>query len=89
MLRQPTQQGFIMPYTPGRTASASGIFLILKEECVWQPMFQTFEEALRIIRDWVHRYNHGRPHCPLGYLNLLQSLTSRQFIPRPRRLGHP
>jgi putative transposase len=89
MLGQPTQQEFIMPYTPEQTGISEQYFLILKEESVWQPMFQAFEEALRIIRDWVHRYNHGRPHCPLGCLNLLQSLTSRQFIPRPRRLGHP
>ncbi len=27
-------------------------FRSLKEECVWQHTFQTFEEARRILRDW-------------------------------------
>jgi putative transposase len=72
MLRQPTQQEFITPYTPEQNAISERYFLILKEECVWQQMFQAFEEVRRIIRDWVHRYNHGRPHCPLAYQNLIQ-----------------
>ena len=42
-------------------------FRSLKEECVWQHTFQTFEEARRIIRDWVHWYNERRPHSALGY----------------------
>lgn len=42
-------------------------FRSLKEECVWQHTFQTFEEARRIIRDWVQWYNQGRPHSALGY----------------------
>ena len=47
-------------------------FRSLKEECVWQHMFQTFEEARRIIRDWVHWYNESRPHSALGYRSPLQ-----------------
>jgi len=42
-------------------------FRSLKEECVWQHTFQTFEEARRIIRDWVTWYNQERPHQALGY----------------------
>lgn len=42
-------------------------FRSLKEECVWPHTFQTFEEARRIIRDWVQWYNHERPHQALGY----------------------
>ena len=33
------------------------LFRSLKDECVWQRTFQTFEEARRIIRDWVHWYD--------------------------------
>jgi len=44
----------------------------LKDECVWQRTFQTFEEARRIIRDWVHWYNEERPHSALGYRSPVQ-----------------
>ena len=42
-------------------------FRSLKEECVWQHTFQTFEQARWIIRDWVQWYNQERPHQALGY----------------------
>lgn len=79
LLRQPTQQEFITPYTQEQTGISERHFRILKEECVWQQMFQTFEEARRIIRDWVHRNNHRRPHCALGYQNPVQ-LRAQQSI---------
>jgi putative transposase len=72
MLRQPTQQEFITPSTPEENDISERYVRILKEECVWQQMFQTFEEARRIILDWVPRYNHGQPHCALGYQNPVQ-----------------
>ena len=40
-----------MPYTPEQNGISDRYFLILKEECVWRQMFQTFEEARRIILD--------------------------------------
>ena len=61
------QQEFITPYTPEQNGIIERFFRSLKEECVWQHTFQTFEEARRIIRDWVHWYNHERPHQALGY----------------------
>ncbi|MBX3301881.1 MAG: integrase core domain-containing protein [Nitrospira sp.] len=30
-------------------------------------VFQTFEEARHVIRDWMHWYNQERPHQALGY----------------------
>ncbi len=47
------QQEFITPYTPEQKGIIEGFFRSLKEECVWQHTFQTFEEARRIIRDWL------------------------------------
>ena len=44
----------------------------LKEECVWQHTFQTFEEARQRIRDWVQWYNQERPHSALGYQSPVQ-----------------
>lgn len=61
------QQEFITPYTPEQNGIIERFFRSLKEECVWQHVFQTFEEARRIIRDWVQWYNQSRPHSALGY----------------------
>jgi putative transposase len=47
------RQAFITPYTPEKNGIIERFFRSLKEECVWQHTFQTFEEVRRIIRDWV------------------------------------
>lgn len=65
-------QEFITPYTSEQNGIIERFFRSLKEECVWQHQFQTFEEARRIIRDWVHWYNHGRPHQALAYRSPVQ-----------------
>ncbi len=66
------EQEFITPYTPEQNGMIERFFRSLKEECVWQHTFQTFEEARRIIRDWVQWYNHERPHQALGYRSPVQ-----------------
>lgn len=66
------RQEFITPYTPEQNGMIERFFRSLKEECVWQHAFATFEDARRIIRDWVHWYNHGRPHSALGYRSPVQ-----------------
>ncbi len=66
------QQEFITPYTPEQNGMIERFVRSLKEECVWQHTFQTFEEARQIIRDWVQWYNHGRPHQALGYRSPVQ-----------------
>ena len=60
------QQEFITPYTPEQNGIIERFFRGLTEECVWQHVFQTFEEARRIIRDWIQWDNHDRPHQALG-----------------------
>jgi putative transposase len=66
------QQEFITPYTPEQNGIIARFFRSFKEESVWQHMFQTFEEARRIIRDWLHWYNEGRLHSALGYRSPVQ-----------------
>ena len=61
------QQEFITPYTLEQNGIIERFFRSLKEECVWQHTFQTFEEARRIIRHWMQWYNHDRPHQALRY----------------------
>lgn len=66
------QQEFITLYTPEQNGIVERFFRSFKEECVWQHTFQTFEEARRIIRDWVQWYNQERPPQALGYRSPVQ-----------------
>ena len=60
-------------------------FRSLKEEGVWQHAFQTFEEARRVIRDWMHWYNQERPHQALNgaYPGDLYTPSARVYQPPP------
>ena len=66
------QQEFITPYTPEQNGMIERFFRSLKEECIWQHAFATFEDPRRIIRNWVHWCNHGRRHSALGYRSPVQ-----------------
>src|SRR5660398_207194 len=63
------RQEFITPYTPDQNGMIERFFRSLKEECVWQHLFQDFAEARQTIRDWIRRYNEERPHQSLSYLS--------------------
>jgi putative transposase len=39
----------------------------LKEECVWQHNFVSFEHVRRELSAWIRWYNEERPHQALGY----------------------
>ena len=60
-------QEFITPYTPEQNGIIERFFRSLKEECVWQHNFSSFEEARRTITQWIDWYNTSRPHQALGY----------------------
>jgi putative transposase len=61
------RQEFITPYTPEQNGIIERFFRALKEECVWQHHFQTFNEARQRVRQWLSWYNQHRPHQSLGY----------------------
>jgi len=65
-------QEFITPYTPEQNGIIERFFRSLKEECVWQHQFQTFEDARQRIRTWLAWYNEGRPHQALHYCSPAQ-----------------
>lgn len=62
-------QEFITPYTPEQNGIIERFFRSLKEECVWQHNFTSFEEARCTITQWIEWYNTGRPHQSLGYIS--------------------
>lgn len=60
-------QEFITPYTPQQNGLIERFFRSLKEECVWQHQFGSFEEARQRIKTWMQWYNEERPHQALSY----------------------
>jgi transposase InsO family protein len=37
----------------------------MKREIGWE--FESYEEGVRIIEDWIYFYNYIRPHSSIGY----------------------
>ncbi len=60
-------QEFITPYTPQQNGLIERFFRSLKEECVWQYQFGSFDEASQRINSWMRWYNEKRPHQALQY----------------------
>lgn len=60
-------QEFITPYTPEDNGLCERFIRSFKEECVWQHVFESIDEARRVIRRWIDWYNAERPHQALGY----------------------
>ena len=60
-------QEFITPYTPEQNGIIERFFRSLKEECVWQHNFTSFDHARRELTAWIRWYNEERPHQALGY----------------------
>lgn len=56
-----------MVNTPKGNAVVERFFRSLKEECVWQQSFKSFEEAKPKVDAWIRQYNQDRPHQTLGY----------------------
>jgi transposase InsO family protein len=55
------QQEFITPYTPEQNGIIERFFRTLRRVCLAANLL-TFEEARRIIRQWVQWCNYERPH---------------------------
>ncbi len=56
-----------MVNTPKANAVIERFFKSLKQECVWQHGFASYEEAKTVIDKWVEFYNRERPHQTLSY----------------------
>jgi putative transposase len=53
---------------PDHNAYIEAFHKSLKEDCIWQHDFQTFQEAKLVIRNFFHDYNWNRPHSSLKYM---------------------
>lgn len=61
------RQEFITPYTPEQNGVIERFIRSLKEECVWQHVFESLTHAQRVIAQWIRHYNTERPHQALNY----------------------
>lgn len=59
------QQEFITPYSPEQNGMVERVIRTLKEQCVHRHRFESLQHATRVIADWIHFYNHRRPHQAL------------------------
>lgn len=59
------QQEFITPHCPQQNGMVERVIRTLKEQCVHRHRFETLTHAMRTIGDWIHFYNHQRPHQAL------------------------
>jgi putative transposase len=53
---------------PDQNAYIEAFHKSIKEDCIWQNDFQTFQEADLVIHKFFHDYNWKRPHSSLKYL---------------------
>ena len=58
---------FIQPGKPTQNAFVESFNARLRDSCLNQHWFKDLPEARRIIADWIHHYNHERPHSSLEY----------------------
>lgn len=60
------RQEFITPHCPEQNGMVERVIRTLKEQCVHRQRFETLQHASRVISDWIHFYNHRRPHQALA-----------------------
>jgi len=53
---------------PDQNAYIEAFHKSLKEDCIWQHDFQTYQEADLVINRFFHDYNWNRPHSSLKYM---------------------
>ncbi|MDO4905502.1 MAG: integrase core domain-containing protein [Lautropia sp.] len=60
------RQEFITPHSPEQNGMIERLIRTLKDQCVHRCRFESLQQASRVIGDWIHFYNHRRPHQALG-----------------------
>lgn len=70
------KQEFITPHCPEQNGMVERVIRSLKEQCIHRQRFETLQHASRVISDWVHFYNHRRPHQALRMKTPAQTYES-------------
>lgn len=58
---------YIEPGSPWENGYCESFNGKLRNECLNEEIFYSLKEAIVVIGQWRHRYNHHRPHSALGY----------------------
>lgn len=61
-----SQQEGITPHCPQQSGMVERVIRTLKKQCAHSHRFESQQHAIRVIGDWIHFYNHRRPHQALG-----------------------
>lgn len=56
------QPEFITPHCPQQNGMVERVIRVLNDQCVHRHRFESLTHAMRTIGDWIHFYNHQRPH---------------------------
>jgi putative transposase len=70
------KQEFITPHCPEQNGMVERVIRSLKEQCIHRQRFDTLQHANGVISDWVHFYNHRRPHQALHMKTPAQTYES-------------
>ncbi|MFZ9162664.1 MAG: IS3 family transposase [Burkholderiaceae bacterium] len=70
------KQEFITPHCPEQNGMVERVIRSLKEQCIHRQRFETLQHASRVISDWIHFYNHRRPHQALAMKTPAQTYQS-------------
>ena len=70
------KQEFITPHCPEQNGMVERVIRSLKEQCIHRQRFETLQHASRVISDWIHFYNHRRPHQALAMETPAQTYQS-------------
>ena len=70
------KQEFITPHCPEQNGMVERVIRSLKEQCIHRQRFETLQHGSRVISDWIHFYNHRRPHQALAMKTPAQTYQS-------------
>ena len=68
------------PYRPQTNGKAERLIKTLLDEWAYARPYRSNDERLAALPDWVHFYNHGRPHTAIGGLTPHQALVGNLSV---------
>ena len=68
------------PYRPQTNGKVERLIKTLLDEWAYARPYRSNAERLEVLPDWVHFYNHGRPHTAIGGLTPHQALVDNLSV---------